>query len=213
MSRTWTQTFTGKMMYPLAPTADMINIFDIAHQSSIEPRYSGATFFPYSVAQHSILVADIIDILLDNYEAYQYAYGNMCRFFSQDIDVRNVLRSIALLHDATEAYLKDMPKPIKDVMPDYTAYEHKLELLIYNKYLNDITNVYPDGYGLARAMVKDADIIALLTERGQILGPPPAAWLDDFSAYFSLDIPVTYMSWDLVEQNFLNKAASLGINY
>jgi hypothetical protein len=192
----------------------MVNIFDIAHQSAIEPRYSGATFFPYSVAQHSILVSDIIDHILYMPE-YEAKIANIYQAFSlvDQYEVRRILRALALLHDASEAYLKDLPKPLKDAIPEYIIHENRLELVIYNKYLDNLTEANPAGYTLARSLVKDADIIALLTEKGQILGPPPAAWLDDFSAYWPLDIPVTYQSWDIVEQNFLNKAAYLNLSF
>lgn len=83
------RTFTGKYVNPLALQVGDIDIRDIAHHLSIEPRYTGATHVAYSVAQHSVMVAGYF------------------RASSWD------LRLAALLHDASEYVLKDMASPVK----------------------------------------------------------------------------------------------------
>lgn len=82
------------------PVLDDIHIGDIAHHLSMENRYGGATRFPYSVAAHSLYMAE-------NLVEEPYALQ-------------------ALLHDAAEAYLKDMPKPVKEHLPEYKKLEDNL---------------------------------------------------------------------------------------
>lgn len=110
----WIQTYTGKCFYPLDPRADDIDIVDIAHALSLITRFSGHASRHYSVAEHSILVA--------------------CHVAQEDPDPRVVLA--ALLHDASEAYLCDVPRPLK-MMPEMAAYramEIAVEFVIAAKF-------------------------------------------------------------------------------
>jgi len=77
------RTFTGKWMDVFNPTADMIDIRDIAHALACTPRFAGHLPKFYSVAQHSIMCYDMVD---------------------------KEFELVALLHDASEAYLLDIPK-------------------------------------------------------------------------------------------------------
>lgn len=89
MSKYILPTYTGKLFDLENPTEDMICIEDIAHHLSLENRYNGATKFPYSVAQHSLHVCAMAP---DN------------------------LKLEALLHDAAEAYCKDLTSPLKNLL-------------------------------------------------------------------------------------------------
>lgn len=40
----------------------------------------------------------------------------------------------ALLHDATEAYMRDLPTPLKQLLPDYQRIERELDLVIRKKF-------------------------------------------------------------------------------
>ncbi len=82
----WIQTFTGKKVYPLSPRVADIDIRDIAHALSLLCRFGGHCSEFYSVAQHSVYVA--------------YALPDHLRLWG-------------LLHDAAEAYLCDIPSPVK----------------------------------------------------------------------------------------------------
>jgi hypothetical protein len=105
----WTQTYTGRRFYPLAPKVADIEIEDIAHQLAAENRYSGATAVPYSVAQHSVLVAEKCPVHL---------------------------KMEGLLHDASEAYLRDLPRPLKSLpaFQDYRQFEGQLEQKIAQRF-------------------------------------------------------------------------------
>src|SRR5688572_31770685 len=98
------RTFTGKYMNVFEPTPEMICIEDIAHALACQPRFGGHLPKFYSVAQHSINCSYLVDDMKDRYAA--------------------------LLHDASEAYLCDIPKPIKNHLKDYQGIEHNLMLAI-----------------------------------------------------------------------------------
>jgi len=101
----WIQTFTGKRFYPLDPRAEDIDINDIIHALSNQTRFAGHCTTFYSVAQHCVLVSA------------------MCL-------PENALWG--LLHDASEAYLVDIPSPLKKAK-EFEAYrnaEAKLMLVI-----------------------------------------------------------------------------------
>jgi hypothetical protein len=111
---TYDETYTGRRFFPLAPTADSISIIDIAHHLSSQCRYAGATKFGpggavYSVAQHSVLLATYAATILK----------------ASAIDTLQIL-----MHDAPEAYLIDIPRPIKQQMLDYRKWEHTIDSVI-----------------------------------------------------------------------------------
>jgi hypothetical protein len=100
-------TFSGKKFFPFKPAPDQIDIRDIAHGLSLVCRFSGQTPFLYSVAEHSILVARHLPL---------------------------GLRLEALLHDAAEAYLADLPGPLKSALPEYSAVETNVAAVIAHKF-------------------------------------------------------------------------------
>ena len=101
------RTNSGLYMNIFEPTPDMICIEDIAHSLARQSRFAGHLDRHYSVAQHSILCSE--RALPEN-------------------------KMIALLHDASEAYMLDMPTPIKSRMPEYKEFEHNLMMVIAKKF-------------------------------------------------------------------------------
>jgi uncharacterized protein len=93
-------TFTGNKFFPFAPHPHQIDIRDIAHGLSLLCRFSGQCPYFFSVAEHSIYVANNLP---DN------------------------LKLEGLLHDASEAYLGDLPRPVKVGLPEYNAIEAAVE--------------------------------------------------------------------------------------
>lgn len=98
------ETWSGHFFDLLHPEESVICIEDIAHHLAAENRYNGATRVPISVAQHSLLVADQFS------EPWEKIY--------------------ALLHDAHEAYCKDLPRPLKCLLPDYGKIADKIQAAI-----------------------------------------------------------------------------------
>lgn len=101
------QTLSGKKFNYLNATIDDIDIEDIATALSHICRFAGHLPEFYSVAQHSVLVSQIVPP--------EFAFE-------------------ALMHDATEAYCQDIPAPLKALLPDYRRIETYVDGLIRFKY-------------------------------------------------------------------------------
>lgn len=101
------RTFTGNYFNVFEPNPDLICIEDIAHALSQMPRFGGHLPHFYSVAQHSLAVMEY---------------------------VQPKLKLPALLHDASEAYLMDLPRPIKKNMDYYSKIESRLMAVIALKF-------------------------------------------------------------------------------
>lgn len=106
-------TFTGKHFYPLNPDKQDIDLEDIAHALSLICRANGHFKHFYSVAQHCIACAN---------EA-------VARGYSWEVILG------ALLHDASEAYLCDVTRPVKKHIPAYLQAEEKLQNCIWNHFI------------------------------------------------------------------------------
>jgi len=98
----WIMTFTGKRFFPLDPRPEDVDVRDICHALSLETRYGGHCAYHYSVAQHTVLLHNYI--VLDG--GFRKGVARYC-----------------LLHDASEAYIKDIPRPLKAFLPDYVKIE------------------------------------------------------------------------------------------
>ena len=92
----WVATASGRRYWPMDPRADEVWLPDIAAALSKLCRFGGHASRFYSVAEHSVLVSHVVPPHL----ARQ-----------------------ALLHDATEAYVVDVPRPLKQMLPDYQIAE------------------------------------------------------------------------------------------
>lgn len=155
MSNYYLSTFTGKIFDLANPTEDMICIEDIAHHLSIENRFNGATKFAYSVAYHSLLV---------------------CKFAPEEYKLE------ALLHDAAEAYCKDLPLPLKQLL------KNGGELASYNYYAIDILicGAIRSKFNLINASlcnitIKNIDLKMANTEIAQLLKYfPKENWAHDY---------------------------------
>jgi len=105
-------TFTGRQVDPFNLQPEDVNIVDIAHSLSQQNRYGGHTIVPYSVAQHCLKM--------------EYAIEKECNHLEMQLD--------ALMHDASEAYITDIPKPIKERIPMIDEIEANVLNVIYQKY-------------------------------------------------------------------------------
>lgn len=101
------RTISGRYVNILAPTPDMIDIQDIAHGLARQYRFGGHTKTPYNVLRHSLQVC-------------------------WRVSIHN--RLAALLHDAAEAYLGDIPSPLKAHLPEYKIIEDRLMGVIAQKF-------------------------------------------------------------------------------
>jgi uncharacterized protein len=140
-NKAWISTFTGKRFCILDPKPEQICIEDIAHALANQCRFTGHTKYHYSVAQHSVYASQLVPP--------EFAFE-------------------ALMHDASEAYICDMSRPLKHYTEAGTAYlrvEATIQTAIARK------------YGLPEVMspeVKKADNEMLYAEKEQIM--PPMDW-------------------------------------
>ncbi|MBR4289382.1 MAG: DUF429 domain-containing protein, partial [Oscillospiraceae bacterium] len=109
------KTYTGVMFDPLNPDPDLIDIVDIAHALNMLCRANGHFRSFYSVGQHSINCMR---------EAKERGYSEK-------------LQLACLLHDASEAYLSDVTRPVKKELPKYLEIEKPLQDVIWAKYLEE----------------------------------------------------------------------------
>lgn len=100
----WMQTYSGRRFWPMDPRSNEVFIEDIAHGLSMQCRYAGHCIRFYSVAEHSVLVARWL--LAQCASAETALWG--------------------LLHDASEAYLVDVPRPVKPFLDGYKAAESRV---------------------------------------------------------------------------------------
>lgn len=107
-------THTGKWFNVLDPEPQEVDIEDLAHALSNQPRFTGHTREFYSVAQHSVLVSNACPS--------EYALHG-------------------LLHDGSEAYLSDIARPVKKhpkLEGPYMDIESKLTEAIFTRF-----GIYP----------------------------------------------------------------------
>lgn len=136
----WMQTATGRAFWPVDPRPDEVEIEDIAHALANMCRFAGHCREFYSVAQHSVLVARALP---------------------------PAARLWGLLHDASEAYIVDVPRPLKPYLPGYREAE------------DNVMEAIVERFGLTPAMpeeVKRIDNAILADEAAQIMLKPPRDW-------------------------------------
>lgn len=146
----WILTRSGRKFDLANPNADMVDPTDIAHSLSMQCRFNGHTSSFYSVAQHCYLVADLVPA------EHQLA---------------------ALLHDATEAYVGDLVRPLKQGMSDFAERSSVLDLYAYTEHRVwiaicqrfDLEPTLPD-------CVKHADLVALTTEKRDLMPSHAEPW-------------------------------------
>ncbi len=129
---------SGAWLDLLDPSSSDFTIEDIAHGLAHTCRYAGQADGFYSVAEHSLLVSDT-------------AVGH---------------ELAGLLHDAAEAFIGDVTRPLKQLLPDYKRIEATIEAAIFQRF--GLEGVDPQ--------VKRADLQVLAAEQAQIMPEGTDAW-------------------------------------
>lgn len=171
----WMQTYSGARFYPLEPRRTQYRIEDIAHALALVNRYNGHTPVPYSVAQHSVLVSRRVEELTNNTQ----------------------LALWGLMHDASEAYICDVPRPLKKVMPEYRAIEAR------------VMDAILEAFGLPlfeHDAIRRADGELLATEARDLMGITDKSW---GLAHQPLRMKVEPLSWHGAEEAFLGRFHAL----
>lgn len=172
----WMLTSTGRRFWPLDPRPEDIDIEDIATALTHVARYGGQTRRHYSVAQHSVHLADWFS----------------ARHFHE-------LAPYALLHDAAEAYLGDVIRPIKPELAGYGAIEARLEAMILERF---------GLRGPIPAEVKDADT-RIIGDEMRYLFPAEALAAQGLAGRPRLGLHVADLAPGVVRALFLRRFAAL----
>ena len=164
-------THSGQRVDIESPQADTLRIEDIAHALSFVCRGSGQANIFFSVARHCVCCAR---------EA-------QARGFSREVVLA------CLLHDASEAYMSDVPKPIKDnLIPQYRQYEDVLLDRIYAKFIGrSLTKEELDQVSLIDRVLLQYDLKYLLNMDVEL---PP----------IHIDLTYEYLPFDEAREAYLS---------
>lgn len=135
------ETYTNRRFHFLDPQPEEISIIDIARALSMSCRYTGHVNNFYSVAEHSVILADYV--------------------YQTTKDPEQALS--ALMHDASEAYLTDVPAPIKPYLTNYEELESRVQSAIEKKW-----NIQP-----ANDLIKCLDKNIVADEAAQVYETVP----------------------------------------
>jgi len=162
----WMQTFTGRAFWPMDPQPEEVCIEDIAHALSHICRYVGHCLRFYSVAEHSVLL-------------YRFAPAEF--------------KKAALMHDSPEAYVVDLPRPLKPFIRSYKYIERDVAEAIQKKF--DLPNICPPE-------VAKLDARILQDEQQQNMSSPPMSW--STQALEPLGVKLEFWSPQVAEVMFLS---------
>lgn len=155
----------------LDPDRSEFSIEDIAHGLSNICRYNGQCRNFYSVAEHSIHVSYVVSEFL----------------------------LAALLHDATEAFIGDVTRPLKQLLPDYRRLEQNIQRAIFRRF----------NVPIAQAQsIKQADLRVLAAEQAQIMPKGTDEWARD-AGIRPASIVVQHMPPAQAKQMFLQRFEEL----
>jgi uncharacterized protein len=172
------QTVSGRWVNPFDPDPSQLDAGDIARALANQCRFGGHSRVFYSVAQHSVIVAELVE--------------------QRGGDVEDVFA--ALMHDATEAYLGDMPHPLKHRSPLGAAFkdaEDHLERALHERF-----GIKPDV-----PEIKRADRALLATER-RAFSSEDWHW-PELEGVEPLDLELTAWSPDEAARAFAERYAEL----
>ena len=173
-------TISGIHFDPVEPEAELIKIEDIAHALSRICRGNGHVKEFHSVAQHSL-------------ECLREARA---RGESEKVQLG------CLLHDASEAFLSDVTRPVKQMLTEYLAVEDRLQDMIWEKYLGSV----PTAEERKRIFAIDDDLLSLEFRQNM------AETIDEKYKNVVADIHCGYRDMDEVEREFLEEFGNLTAN-
>lgn len=137
-------TYSGAKFFIDEVNIQDIPMYDIAHALSMNCRFNGHISKFYSVAEHSVNVS----LLVPNYGLE------------------------ALLHDVSEAFLPDMPRPFKGMITGFDEYEYKIH------------TAFAEHYGLQFPLPAEVKYIDtnIVSDEAAVLYPEPPEWINFYDS-------------------------------
>jgi hypothetical protein len=189
--RGWMQTYSGRRFYPLEPSAADVELVDVAHGLAMTCRYGGHSKRFYSVAEHCVLVSDIVE-------------GD-ARRAGMPADFVRAIALEALLHDSAEAYIGDMVRPLKHQaeMAEFRRAEERIEECIRAAFKIQSTEQ-------SRKVIKIVDDRILVDEITALM-PNPQMYLETDTLLGVEPIGVLICGWspELAQHRFLERYREL----
>ena len=173
--KNWIQTYSGAPFDFDNPEGHYFNVMDFAHALSMLCRYNGHTKRFYSVGEHLIRCSNLVP--------EKFAFE-------------------ALMHDVSEAYMSDMPRPLKNIMGEYKTLEVRIETAIAKQF-NLPVPMSPE--------VKECDNKILLIEREILMNDAPFPWNHygttpyTRTEFWNSMLNVSAYTPDIVESKFINR--------
>lgn len=155
---------SGALFDLLDPEASEFTLYDIAHGLGRVCRFAGHTNRFYTVAEHCYHVS---------------------RLVGAEEEASALLARAALLHDASEAFIGDVTRPLKALLPDYRIVEARVELAIANRFLDGRIDLF------AHPLIKTFDTAMCLIEARNMMPSAPGYWT-------SLRVPAD--AWDKAKE-------------
>jgi len=144
----WLSCYSGGRFYPFAPRVQDVRLVDLAHHLATSTRWLGALHTPLSIAQHSVNV------------------GAMARALAPSAVVGAMAELAGLVHDTGEAYVGDMPRPIKRAFPAFVLAENRALAVVL-----EALGIAELRGSSAWALALQCDRALLATEARDNLGP------------------------------------------
>lgn len=171
------KSYTGHKIDPLNPMADQIELRDIAHALSLLCRGNGQVTHFYSVAQHCI----------------------NCSLEAKERGESVRIQLGCLLHDASESYMSDVIRPIKQHMPVYYEIEDRFLNAVYEKFgLSNLTEE-------ERRIIKEIDDQLLVYDLVELLNEP----MPEEGYKFKRTPDVAFVPFEEVEKCYFDMAEKL----
>lgn len=164
---------SGAVFDILAPHGSPFTIEDIAHGLAHTCRYAGQCRRFYSVAEHCLHVSDV---------ATEHSLA-------------------ALMHDASEAFIGDVTRPLKQLLPEYKRIEANVESAIFER--------FGIPYPMPKS-IKDADLRVLAAEQRQIMPEGTDCWAEE-AGVIPADMKVVYLTPEAAKSRFLERFRQLSV--
>jgi hypothetical protein len=179
-AKSFIELCTGDLFYPGNPT---FNIVAIANALAKNCRFNGHSGIMYTVGQHSLMVAEIM------------------RRMRVDLGDPEIGPLEGLMHDATEAYLTDVPAPFKQFLPDFKQVDGAWEKALRHDYMLPVSKSKACAEADWIALFIEADVF--MPSHGTIFVDPAGYREHALTEYRDLRMWIHERPWREVAQSFI----------